>query len=154
MLTSNVVGPLRPDITPLTKFFWDGCAERSLRILRCVDCKFYVHLPRPVCPKCLGEDLQPEQISGRGVLYSHTTTTRAFDPFYVDKVPYVLAVVELEEQQGLRVASQMVNYAEFALRVGLEVEVQWVDLHETLTLPYFRPSNPYLRYANDLAGVK
>jgi uncharacterized protein len=134
--------PLRPPmpvINPLTKFFWDGIEQRKLMILRCVECGHFVHLPRPVCNKCLSEQLAPTQVSGRGVLYAYTVTVQAFHPYYVDKVPYTLAVVELDEQVGLRFTTQIIDCPETALRVGLPVELAWTEVAPDMVLPYMHP---------------
>jgi uncharacterized OB-fold protein len=64
---------------------------------------------------------------------------QAFHPYFVDKLPYVLAVIELPEQARLRITTTMVDYEEAELRVGLPVEVVFTDIAPDLTLPYFRP---------------
>jgi uncharacterized OB-fold protein len=78
-------------------------------------------------------------VSGRATLYSWTIATTAFHPFFVDKVPYTIATVELVEQPGLMVCSQLVDCEESALRADLPVEVTFRSLAPELTLPFFRP---------------
>lgn len=131
--------PPRPHVTPLTQFFWDGLAERRLMILRCAGCGHHVHLPRPVCDRCGGDDLVPTQMSGGGTLYAYTVTVQAFHPYYADKVPYTLAVVELDEQPGLRITTQIAGCPEARLRVGLPVRLVWTEVARDMTLPYFTP---------------
>lgn len=138
MNTTNVKPPM-PVATPLTEFFWAGAREHQLRILRCQSCGYYVHYPRPICNRCLSEDLAPEQVSGRGTLYSYTITQRAFHPYWSDKLPYVLASVELEEQEGLKMPSNVVDCDHDRLAVGMPLEVVFREVTPELTLPYFRP---------------
>ena len=92
----TAVKPPLPIPDELTAFFWEGVRAHRLMILRCRNCGHFIHYPRPVCEKCLSEDLAPEQVSGRATLYSYTVTMKPWHPFWVDKVPYVLATVELE----------------------------------------------------------
>src|SRR5437660_3329888 len=123
-----------------TEFFWRGARERKLLILRCQRCGTYIHLPRPVCRACRSFDLEPEEVSGQGSLYTYTVTYRAFHPFFVDRVPYVLAVVELVEQAGLRMVSTLVGVEEASIEFGMPVQVEFEELDAELTLPVFRPA--------------
>jgi uncharacterized OB-fold protein len=123
---------------PLTQFFWDGVAENRLLILRCQTCGNYIHYPRPVCNRCLGTDLAPEPVSGLGHIYTYTWVMQAFHPYFVDKLPYVVAVVELVEQPGLRLTTTVVDCAEGDLEVGLPVEVLFDEVVPGLKLPLFR----------------
>jgi len=129
--------PPLPLPTPLTQFFWDGCKARKLMILRCQGCGWFVHYPRPVCNKCLSTDLSPQEVSGRASLYAYTVTMQAFHPYYVDKLPYTLAVVELEEQAGLRITTNMVDTEEAALKAGLPVKITWREVAPDFVLPMF-----------------
>jgi uncharacterized OB-fold protein len=140
MSSPAALRPPLPVVNPLTKFFWDGIERRQLLILRCTDCGHFVHLPRPVCNVCLSERLVPSEVSGRGVLYTYTVTVQAFHPYYVDKVPYTLAIVELEEQVGLRFTTQIIDCPEAELRVGLPVELAWTEVAPAMVLPYVRPA--------------
>jgi uncharacterized OB-fold protein len=137
-LTATSVPPL-PLESSLTKFYWEAIRHHRLEILRCDSCGHYVHYPRPICNKCLGTQLSPSPVSGNGTLYSYTAVMQAFHPYFVDKLPYVLAVVDLPEQAGLRITTTMVDYIEEELRVGLPVEVVFTDIAPGVTLPYFRP---------------
>jgi uncharacterized OB-fold protein len=138
MTTTAATYPPLPVITPLTQFFWDGLRERRLLILRCQSCGHYVHYPRPVCNRCRSIDLAPEEVSGRGTLYAYTVTMQAFHPYFVDKIPYTLALVELDEQRGLRITTTIVDCPEDELKTGMAVELVWTDVAPDLTLPLFR----------------
>ncbi len=131
--------PPLPKPTALTRPFWEGANERRLVIQRCRACGFWLHPPRPICRRCRSWDVGPEEVSGRGELYTYTVTETPFHPYWADKVPYVVAVVTLEEQPDLRVITNVVDCAEEALRVGLPLEVTYVDAAPGLTLPVFRP---------------
>ena len=124
---------------PLTEFFWEGTRAHKLLILRCQSCGHFVHYPRPVCERCLSEDLAPEEVSGNATLYSYTITMKPWHPFWVDKVPYVLASVELPEQPDLKMLTNIVECEHDALEIGMPVEVTFRQVAAELTLPFFKP---------------
>jgi hypothetical protein len=121
------------------KFYWDAVARRELHLLKCRGCGHFVHYPRPTCPRCQSDDLEPEKISGRGTLYSYTVVMQAGHPFFVDKVPYVIGVIEIDEEPGVRMPGG-IDADESDLRCGIPMEVVFKEVTETLVLPYFRPS--------------
>jgi uncharacterized OB-fold protein len=123
----------------ITQFFWDAARAHRLEILRCQDCAYYIHWPQPICPRCQSGKLAPSEVSGRGVVYSFTTVEHVFNPLLADQVPYSLVIVELEEQPGLRLLTNIVDCPHDALRIGKPVEVTFQDL-EGGTLPQFRPT--------------
>jgi len=124
----------------VTRFFWDGLAAHELRIQRCRRCHHFIHWPMELCPACLSDDLAYDVVSGRGALYSYTVAVHAFHPGVADLVPYLLAFVELEEQENLRLVSQLVDCAEEDATIGMPLEVVLEEMAPGLTLPLFRPS--------------
>lgn len=132
--------PPLPEPDGLTRFFWDAANQHKLMLLRCQDCRYYVHYPRPICPKCLSANLAPEQLSGRGTLFTYTVTMQAFHPYFVDKLPYVLAIVALEEQDDLRLTTNLVDCPESELAIGKPVTVTFREVAPGVTFPLFRPA--------------
>jgi uncharacterized OB-fold protein len=132
--------PPMPFADPLSDFFWNGARQGQLLIQRCQACGTFIHLPRPVCRACRSFDLAPEEVSGRGTLYSFSETHKPFHPFFVDRVPYLLAVIELEEQADLRILSNLVGIAEPDVHMGMGVRVDFEWLSPELTIPVFRPA--------------
>jgi uncharacterized OB-fold protein len=116
---------------PLTQFFWDGVKEHKLMILRCQSCGKYIHWPRPVCRFCLSTELKPEQVTGKATLYSWTVNV------YPDN--RLVAMVELVEQKGLRMATNIIDCPEEELKGGMLLEVVFQEVEPGLTLPLFRP---------------
>jgi uncharacterized OB-fold protein len=109
-------------------------------ILRCQDCQHFIHWPREVCRFCLSTDLAPTEVSGRGKLATFTIPMQPYDAFYMSQVPYVLAVVELEEQENLKVVTNIVDCAEEDVTIDMPVEVTFGEVAPGVTLPLFRPS--------------
>jgi uncharacterized OB-fold protein len=132
-------GPVpEPDIDSAP--FWAGLRRHELAILRCGECRTFVHPPQASCPRCLSLALVPEPVSGRGVVYSFTVANREFAPGI--KPPYVVALVDLEEQESLRIVTNLVNVAARDVRIGMGVRVLFCDLEldgEDVTLAYFEP---------------
>jgi uncharacterized protein len=126
----------RPALTEDTAFFFEGARRRQLLVQRCTACRSLRHPPRPVCPSCLSFEWDTLVASGRGRLYSfvvvHHPQVGAFD------YPLPIAVVELEE--GTRLVADIVDASPGSLRIGMPVEVTFVDVDDDLTLPMFRPA--------------
>jgi uncharacterized protein len=132
--------PPKPIPDAITEPFWTGAREGRLVLQRCRQCGLFIHPPRPVCRQCQSMDLGHEEVSGRWTVYSFTETHKAFHPFFVDRVPYLLGVIELEEQPGLRLLSNLVRVAEPDVRMGMPVEVEFEQLAPDLTIPVFAPA--------------
>ncbi len=129
-------GPL-PALDDENRFFWTAGADGELRFLRCQDCRCFIHPPRPRCAVCRGENLSPESVSGRATIASFTVNHQAWTPGM--EVPFVVAIVELPEQPGLRLMTNLVGCAPEAARIGMPVRVCF-EQHEDVWLPYFEPS--------------
>jgi uncharacterized OB-fold protein len=138
-LSAGAVPPV-PQPGPLAEFYWDAVEQGRLDILRCDNCGHYVHYPRPICDVCLGESLTPATVSGRGTVYAWTAVMQAFHPYFVDKLPYLLAVIELEEQAGLKVTTNLVEVEEDKVWCGLPVEAVFTEVCPGFVLPFFRPA--------------
>ncbi|HLW15938.1 MAG TPA: Zn-ribbon domain-containing OB-fold protein [Actinomycetota bacterium] len=120
---------------PETAFFWEATARRKLEILRCQSCKTWVHYPKPSCWNCSSGDLKPEEVSGRGTVYSYTVTHQDV-PGYT--APFAVVIVELEEQAGLRMVSNVVDVPPDDVRIGMPVEVTFQPVAEDVWLPLFK----------------
>jgi uncharacterized OB-fold protein len=117
-----------------TAFFWDGAREGLLLILHCDACDWWVHYPKPACPKC-GGPLEPKPTSGRGVVHTFTVTHASAAGF---TPPFGVVLVELEEQKGLRVVSNLLGVAPDEIRIGMPVEVTFETFAEDVALPLFK----------------
>jgi hypothetical protein len=129
---------LLPRVGPENEHFWRGGREGELRFLRCGACGYYVHPPSPLCPECLGRELAPEAVSGRAVVHTYTLNHQRWIPGF--EPPYLVAIVELEEQQGLRLTTNLVNVDPDEVEIGMAVRVLFEDLGEDIFLPLFEPA--------------
>lgn len=116
--------------------YWTWGREGKLAIHRCAACDYLVHPPVPFCPKCESRDVAPQAVSGRGRVVTFTVNHKAWVPDL--PVPYVLALVAIEEQDDVRLACNIVDCAPDAVTFGMEVEVLF-EQAEDLWVPLFRP---------------
>jgi uncharacterized OB-fold protein len=99
-----------PDTTwEPTREFWAGAARDELRIPRCESCGRLCWYPRERCRHCDGERFTWETMTGRGTLFSWVVVTHAFLPQFADLVPFVPALVALEEDPAVRIATRVVD---------------------------------------------
>ena len=126
-----------PRVTPLNEHFWRGGADGELRFLRCQDDGTYVHPPAPICPECLGKNVSPEAVSGRATVQTYTLNHQQWVP--APDHPYCIAIVELEEQPGLRLMTNVVNCPAEDVRIGMAVKVLFEE-HEDVFIPVFEPA--------------
>jgi uncharacterized protein len=139
--TESPVAPPIPEPDDLTRFFWDGARAHRLLIQRC-NHGHYIHPPREVCRFCLSVDLAPHEVSGRGLLETFTIPLQPFNAWFLRRVPYILAVVELVEQEDLKVVTNIVDCKEEDVRCGLGVHVVFREVYPGLTLPLFVVDEP------------
>src|SRR3990170_103867 len=95
-----------PQPDAITQEFWKSARRHELVIQRCHDCREHIFYPREVCPHCFSTNLEWVKASGKGKVYSFTIVRRAAHPGFKDDVPYVFAIIELEE--GVRLTSNVV----------------------------------------------
>jgi len=123
----------------LNRHYWDGAQDGKLVLLRCPACATFVHPPvRDTCPSCRHEGLEPAEVGGQGAVYSWSIMHSGGNPGFEDKLPYVVLVVELDEQPGLITIGSLVDDAPGELRVGAPVEVTFEKVDDEVTLPQWR----------------
>jgi uncharacterized OB-fold protein len=132
-------GPL-PEITAESRPFWDGCRRHQLLIQRCRACGTFQHYPRGVCARCWGTDLEWRPSPGRGGVYTFTVVHRSQAPGFKDRLPYVLAYVELEE--GVQILTNLVDCVPAEVTIGMPVRVTFEDVTPEVSLPRFVPAPP------------
>ncbi|MBV6507690.1 MAG: hypothetical protein JJLCMIEE_00745 [Acidimicrobiales bacterium] len=125
-----------PCITPENRHFWTGGADGELRFMRCGDCRYWIHPPAPICPECLSKEIEIEAASGRGVIHTYTINRKEWYPNL--HPPYPIAIVSLDEQEDLRLTTNIVDCAVDEVEIGMPVEVVFEEYDEVY-LPMFRP---------------
>ncbi len=135
---TNSQGKPIPVPTLETAPYWEGCRQHQLRIQRCNDCGQYQFFPRLYCSKCFGERVDWVNATGRASVVSFTVVCRPVSPAYANEVPYVVALVRLEE--GPQMMTNIIGCAPEEVKIGMIVEVVFDDWTETISIPKFRPA--------------
>lgn len=136
MTTAGYAKPL-PRPTRWSREFWEGARRHQLLIQRCRDCHRAVFFPKLFCPHCLGRALAWEPARGQGTIYSFTVVRNNPPSAFVGDLPFVIAIVELDE--GVRLLTNVVDCDPDALQCGQRVEVLFDDVTPEVSLPKFRP---------------
>jgi uncharacterized OB-fold protein len=126
-----------PRVRDDNEFFWTSGQDGKLRFTRCQSCGYWIHPTSPICPECHSKDLAPEEVSGSATLHTYTINRQAWIPGF--DPPYVVAIVELPEQEGLRLTTNLVNVALDDVRIGMPVKVTFENW-EDVWLPLFEPA--------------
>jgi uncharacterized OB-fold protein len=126
-----------PRIDEESRGYFEALARHELQLQRCRNCGRTRFYPRALCPACLSSATEWIRASGRGTVYTFTVTHQNQAPGFREELPYVLAIVELEE--GVRMMTNVVGCAPEAVRIGMPVEIVYDDVTPEITLPRFRP---------------
>ena len=134
-MTSKAYDKPLPIIDPGTKPFWDAARQHRLSIPRCRACGEHHFYPRELCPHCHSDDLEWTDASGHGEIYSFTIARKPAGPVYADDVPYIIAMIALDE--GPRMLTNLVVSDVDCVRIGERVSVHFDDVTDEITLPKF-----------------
>ena len=137
MTYSKPLPPVNGDSAP----YWRGAGEGRLILRQCLSCGTVMFYPRSNCTKCMSSELDWIEASGRGQVYSATICYRAPDQSFRPEVPYVIALIDLEE--GPRMMSNVTGCAPEEVSIGDAVEVWFEAATDEIAIPKFKLSrNP------------
>lgn len=126
-----------PTIDENSRPFWDGVGQGVLRYQNCWSCGARWLPPRSECPACLAPEPGWEAASGRARLVSWVVYHRAFNPAFEERVPYTVAIVELEE--GPRLISNIVGVSDpETLAIDQELSLR-IEQDGDVKVPRFAP---------------
>jgi uncharacterized OB-fold protein len=135
-----------PDVDDaLTAPFFAGAARHELRVTRCEQCDTFVWYPQAKCPTCDGP-LEWVTVSGRGTLFSWAVVQRPFLPAFEDMVPFVTALVAIDEDPAVRIVTYIVDADPAALSADQPVQVTFRPLSfptvpgKEVVVPMFAPA--------------
>lgn len=138
-----IAEPLLPLVDDDSAPFWEGCAAGELRIQRCAVCGRLRFPPRPMCPWCQSLESSWPVMSGRGTIWSWVVPHPPLLPAYEAVAPYVVVVVSLDEEPGLRLVGNLVASADgpinevdrATIEIGEPVRVVFQHVGEEIVLP-------------------
>jgi uncharacterized OB-fold protein len=130
-----VASRVTPSLDDDNREFWTSGATGQLRLPHCAACDRWVFPPSLHCPDCGGVATYAT-LSGRGHVFTYTVNHHRFHPDV--PVPYVIAIVELAEQDGLRFTTDIVHCPVRDVAIGLPVRVVFEQQGDVF-VPLFEP---------------
>jgi uncharacterized OB-fold protein len=130
---------LAPNPTPEDREFWVGAHRGELRIQRCQACGLHQHYARILCSHCSSLDVEWVTATGRGTVHSFTVIRQNGVPPFNERVPFVVALVDLEEP-GARVLAAMPTLPPEDARIGLPVVATFRVASDEFGFVDFRPA--------------
>jgi uncharacterized OB-fold protein len=130
---------LAPHPTPEDREFWEGAHRGELRIQHCTTCGKYQHFARMLCSHCGADTLEWITASGSGTVYSFTVVRQNGVPPFNERVPFVVASVDLDEE-GARVIAAMPALAPEDARIGMRVQAAFRPATDEFGFVDFAPA--------------
>ena len=127
-----------PEVTPENEFHWTAGRDGVLRVQRSVACGALLFPPVPVCPYCGSTEIEVVDVSGRATVVGCTTNVHQWFPTMPP--PYSIAMVALDEDDRVRLTTNIVGCAPEAVRVDMPVTVVFEDVSPECTLVKFKPA--------------
>ena len=124
-----------PHPSPESIPFWEGASAGKLMLPRCNACGRFWFPPSQRCRHCLSADFAWRESAGQGRIYSFVVFHRVYHPAFENDVPYVVAIVELDE--GPRLLSNIVGASWEQVRCDMRVQVVFEDSGSGITIPKF-----------------
>jgi uncharacterized OB-fold protein len=126
-----------------TKPFWDACAHHELIFQKCIDCNYTRWPPSYICSACHSFNYRWIKSKGRGKIYAFVVYHKAFHPSFEEDLPYITAVVELEE--GPRILTNIIECDLSEIECETQVELVWDRVTGEFSLPKFKPIRSILQ---------
>jgi hypothetical protein len=123
----------------LFKPFWEATRRGELVVQECVKTGKKVWPPRFVSPYDMDSELRWVPIEGKGEIYTYNIVYRGFFPYFKDKVPYALVVVDLGE--GVRMLGNTREMDPTQVRVGMKMEAVFEKVNDEITLVHWKPAD-------------
>jgi uncharacterized OB-fold protein len=127
-----------PRVTPQTAAYWKAASEGRLLLGTCGDCGKICHPPQAVCPFCWSSSVGTKPASGQGRLNAFTIIHQSAIPAFRERIPYVVAYVELDE--GLYMNSNVVNCDPSAVKIGMPLKATFERIGDGVGVTLFEPA--------------
>ncbi len=139
-LDNDVPFRMLPELNGISHFFWTAGERGELMFLHCQDCDGLIHPPQPLCPRDHSKNLEPRAVSGRGRVHTFTINHQPWMPG--PELPYVVAIVEIEEDPSVRLMTNLVRVEPGDVRIGMPVRAVFehhADDGGDVWIPLFEP---------------
>lgn len=128
----------KPDLDSAPHFA--GAAEGRLTVPQCDGCGEFHWYPTSSCPSCGGRQVSWPTLSGTGRVFSYTVVGHPLAQWQVEKVPYVLGLIELDDAPKVRLVTDVIDVDPSEVSIGLAVQATFETLAEDIGLVHFRPA--------------
>ena len=125
-----------PEPTEATQPFFDGAKEGKLRLQVCAQCSTWAYPLTTICSNCGSTDIEWRDASGKGEVYAHARLMRQYHKRHKDRLPLILAQIDIDE--GLRLNTNVVDTDPAELKVGTRVEVAFEEFPDGGVVPVFK----------------
>ncbi|MDF2368519.1 Zn-ribbon domain-containing OB-fold protein [Sneathiella sp.] len=125
-----------PVANPDTAVFWDACNEKRFLIQSCKSCGENQFYPRAICKNCQSNDLEWQEVSGRGTVKTFTVVRHAPSPAFKADLPYVLALINLDE--GVSTMMNVIECDVEDVHIGMDIELTF-ELRGEQYIPQAKP---------------
>lgn len=121
-------------------YYWEKAKAGELWLRQCNDCNTAYFYPRDISPCCFSKNTSWIQASGKATLFTYAIVHRPPHPGFGEDIPFVTAIVELEE--GPKMATNVIieNPTPENLQIGMNLQVFFDDITESIALPKFKPA--------------
>jgi uncharacterized OB-fold protein len=126
----------RPD--EVSEPYWAAAKRHELHMQRCAGCQRFRFPPQPMCPECHSLESEWRPMSGRGRIFSWVECHPPVLPAFRERAPFLVVLVELDENPLLRVLGNLLDVDRERLAIGQPVQVCFEVLTDEVTLPQWR----------------
>lgn len=134
-MSTTVYRKALPAITLDNQGFWDSCKEHKMKLQKCNECGKFRYFTSPICPNCSSFEFRWEPVTGKATVYTYSVVHRPPSEAWVDDVPYVYAIVQLDE--GPMMPTNIVGCSPDDVKIGMKVSVVYDDVTPEITVPKF-----------------
>jgi uncharacterized OB-fold protein len=138
MTVYEASAPPQPEIDADSVAFWDGVNGGHLQVCRCRHCRHWLQPPLERCRSCEGPT-RFERVAGLGTLHSFIVVHYAAFPALADILPYIVGLVELDEQYGLRIPGRLAVEQPSTPEIGMRVSATVETYLNSVGVLVFRP---------------
>lgn len=121
-----------------TQPWFDGCKQHKLLLQYFPNADWWQFPYSERCQEDWSTDWEWRESKGEGTVYTWGLMHQVYHPSWGEEVPYVLAVVELDE--GPRMNTTLINVEHDQIQCGMRVKVAFDDVTDEITLPKFEPA--------------
>ena len=125
-----------PAPTTDTAPYWAGCNRDELLYQRCDACGHVQFYPRRTCVACQAGDLAWLPSKRKGTIYSFTVVQRPANRAFDGDVPFVIALVDLDE--GFRMMMNVIGDDRLSAAIGRRVNIVFEACSDVQKLPQAR----------------